>query len=181
MIRNCFWIFNIFRRLYKNLNFNKTVNFLNLVQYGKWYQDPSMGFKNQKTFALRLPAFWCNKIFGLCRRGKPAGSVVAFRPYLLSYGARANRKPLLLLRLSGVLLLRLDTRQFCALLFQLPPRNTRLEPLSRLPDSNWIFSFEERKCLPALQKQSKVWCGGHILTATIDWFPTCFRQIYISL
>ncbi|MFT4973955.1 MAG: hypothetical protein ACI9JY_003168, partial [Saprospiraceae bacterium] len=40
----------------------------------------------------------------------------------------ANRKPLLLLRLSGLLLLRLDTRQFLALLFQLPPRKTRLEP-----------------------------------------------------
>ena len=41
---------------------------------------------------------------------------------------RARRKPRLLLRLSGVLLLRFDTRQFLALLFQLPPRFTRLEP-----------------------------------------------------
>ena len=30
---------------------------------------------------------------------------------------------------DGVLLLRFDTRQFLALLFQLPPRFTRLEPL----------------------------------------------------
>lgn len=46
----------------------------------------------------------------------------------LSY--RARRKPLLLFLLSGLLLLRLATRQFLALLFQLPPRRTRLEPSS---------------------------------------------------
>ena len=45
---------------------------------------------------------------------------------ILSYWAR--RKPRLLLRLSGELLLRFETRQFLALLFQLPPRLTRLEP-----------------------------------------------------
>ena len=42
---------------------------------------------------------------------------------------RERRKPKLLLRLSGVLLLRFETRQFSALLFQLPPRFTRLSPL----------------------------------------------------
>jgi len=36
-----------------------------------------------------------------------------------------QRNPLLLLRLSGVLLLRLAERQLFGLLFQLPPRNTR--------------------------------------------------------
>ena len=41
---------------------------------------------------------------------------------------RARRKPLLLFVLVGVLLFRLATRQFVALLFQLPPRRTRLEP-----------------------------------------------------
>lgn len=35
---------------------------------------------------------------------------------------------MLLLRLSGLLLLRFAERQFCALLFQDPPRNTRFEP-----------------------------------------------------
>jgi hypothetical protein len=40
----------------------------------------------------------------------------------------ATRKPRLLFRLSGVFLLRLADRQFCALLFQLPPRFTRLVP-----------------------------------------------------
>lgn len=39
----------------------------------------------------------------------------------------ASRKPRLLLRFEGVLLLRLATRQFVAVLFQLPPRFTRLE------------------------------------------------------
>lgn len=36
--------------------------------------------------------------------------------------------PRLLLRFEGELLLRLATRQFEALLFQLPPRLTRFEP-----------------------------------------------------
>lgn len=52
-------------------------------------------------------------------------------------GARApmlaGRKPRLLLLLDGVLLLRFAERQFSALLFQLPPRLTRFEPLLRLP------------------------------------------------
>lgn len=47
-------------------------------------------------------------------------------PSILSYGRQTTRKPLLLLRFDGVLLLRFDTRQFLALLFQLPPRKTRL-------------------------------------------------------
>ena len=41
-----------------------------------------------------------------------------------------TRKPLLLFLLSGLLLLRLADRQLSALLFQLPPRLTRFEPLS---------------------------------------------------
>ena len=40
----------------------------------------------------------------------------------------ARRKPKLLFRLSGEFLLRFAERQFLALLFQLPPRLTRLEP-----------------------------------------------------
>lgn len=39
-----------------------------------------------------------------------------------------SRKPMLLLLLFGLLLLRFATRQLLALLFQLPPRLTRLEP-----------------------------------------------------
>ena len=47
---------------------------------------------------------------------------------LLSYGTKTRRKPMLLFRLSGLLLLRLADRQFSELLFQLPPRFTRFEP-----------------------------------------------------
>jgi len=39
---------------------------------------------------------------------------------------RTKRKPLLLFLLSGLFLLRLATRQLLSLLFQLPPRRTRL-------------------------------------------------------
>ncbi len=38
---------------------------------------------------------------------------------------------MLLLRFVGVLLLRLAARQFCGLLFQLPPRSTRFAPSIR--------------------------------------------------
>ena len=47
---------------------------------------------------------------------------------LLSYGTKTRRKPILLFRLSGLLLFRLADRQFSAGLFQLPPRITRFEP-----------------------------------------------------
>jgi hypothetical protein len=53
---------------------------------------------------------------------------------------------MLLLRLSGLLLLRYVVRQFCGLLFQLPPRMTRLSPFGTYPFifmskyffSNWL-------------------------------------------
>lgn len=46
---------------------------------------------------------------------------------------RATRKPRLLFRFVGVFLLRFADRQFLALLFQLPPRFTRLEACGRSP------------------------------------------------
>lgn len=49
---------------------------------------------------------------------------------ILSISVLRMRKPMLLLLLSGLLLLRLATRQLLALLFQLPPRFTRLDPLT---------------------------------------------------
>ena len=59
---------------------------------------------------------------------------------------RARRKPMLLLRLSGLLLLsRLETVQLSALLFQLPPRMRRLE----VPSSPWPTpesGFAEHSC-----------------------------------
>jgi hypothetical protein len=46
---------------------------------------------------------------------------------------------MLLLRLPGLLLLRLADRQFWALLFQLPPRFTRFEPFGHIPKKKlWI-------------------------------------------
>lgn len=51
-------------------------------------------------------------------------------------GGSTARKPKLLFSLSGLLLLRLETRQLLALLFQLPPRIARFEPLDRTP-SPW--------------------------------------------
>lgn len=56
-----------------------------------------------------------------------------------------RRNPLLLFLLSGLLLLRLDTRQLLALLFQLPPRMTRLLPL--WPEA--LFSKPFRHDLPS--------------------------------
>ena len=53
------------------------------------------------------------------------GSVTGFRH---ARELRARRKPKLLFRLSGELLLRFADRQFTALLFQPPPRFTRCEP-----------------------------------------------------
>lgn len=49
---------------------------------------------------------------------------------ILSLSVLRMRKPMLLLLLPGLLLLRLATRQLLALLFQLPPRFKRLDPLT---------------------------------------------------
>ena len=54
---------------------------------------------------------------------------------MLSYGTRTNRRPMLLFLLSGLLLFRFEVRQFLALLFQLPPRFTRLESLGFRPSA----------------------------------------------
>ena len=70
-----------------------------------------------ELFALKIPRDRVNNLF---RGSHPA--------LLLSYGTNTRRKPMLLLQLSGLLLLRFAVRQFCALLFQLPPRTTRFEP-----------------------------------------------------
>ena len=55
---------------------------------------------------------------------------------------------MLLLRFDGVLLFRFATRQFLALLFQLPPRFTRLEPLQMQSLSCRLLAAEAlRACL----------------------------------
>ena len=48
---------------------------------------------------------------------------------VLTVGNAERRNPMLLLRFVGVLLLRLAERRLFGLLFQLPPRITRLEAL----------------------------------------------------
>jgi hypothetical protein len=61
-------------------------------------------------------------------RGRPGwlvGGVITM------WDTRHTRKPMLLLRLSGWLCLRLAARRFWVLLFQEPPRSTRVAP--RLP------------------------------------------------
>ncbi|MEZ4528392.1 MAG: hypothetical protein R2941_20965 [Desulfobacterales bacterium] len=60
---------------------------------------------------------------------------LSIRHDLVIWGERSSRKPRLLFRLDGVLLFRLADRQFLALLFQLPPRLTRLEPLRTEPQT----------------------------------------------
>lgn len=56
---------------------------------------------------------------------------------------------MLLLLLSGLLLFRLADRQFCALLFQLPPRITRFEPASGLgPHTSTSNAFTKRRRSP---------------------------------
>ena len=71
----------------------------------------------------------CN---ALCPEKIRGGVINLFRgshpTLLLSYGTKTKRKPMLLCRLSGLLLFRVADRQFSALLFQLPPRITRFEP-----------------------------------------------------
>jgi hypothetical protein len=53
----------------------------------------------------------------------------------MSCGRQTTRKPALLLRLSGVLLLRKAERLFCPLLFHEPPRKTRCHSLEKCPYS----------------------------------------------
>ena len=65
------------------------------------------------------------------RAGPPVRSPCGITAREISSGALlAQRKPTLLLRLSGVLLLRLETRAFRALLFHEPPRTTHPLPFA---------------------------------------------------
>jgi len=63
-----------------------------------------------------------------------SGSTMIILIIMLSWG-QTSRKPVLSLRLAGLFLLRLAERQFLALLFQDPPRNTRKAPQDETP--NW--------------------------------------------
>jgi len=69
----------------------------------------------------------------------------------MSYGTKTRRKPTLLLRLAGLALLRFAERQFGALLFQLPPRNTRPEPTIAA-----LISFFEQERTEQTEKKLSV-------------------------
>lgn len=64
-------------------------------------------------------------------RNRNAGIILGVMSFRTDLPVLERRKPTLLLRLSGLLLLRLAARTFCGLLFHDPPRNTRLEPSRR--------------------------------------------------
>lgn len=82
-----------------------------------------------------------------CSKTRP----IRVRPLVL----QATRKPRLLLRLSGLLLFRFDTRQLTALLFQLPPRFTRLEPSPHKPVSFWRLPRHVLRSAPNTAGQPK--------------------------
>jgi len=56
------------------------------------------------------------------------------------FGRRTTRNPMLLFLLSGLFLLRIADRQFLALLFQLPPRITRL-PVRPYPLGGFAVAY----------------------------------------
>ena len=66
----------------------------------------------------------------------------------------ARRKPRLLLRFVGPLLLRLAARQFCGSLFQLPPRFTRLSPLRYLTTAPKVQFSGNFSCVHDQEMQS---------------------------
>ena len=102
--------------------------------YGTLNSAQSLRSKN--PFVLPALCFCWYYLSHMKANGTSLCSAAVVRLHLLrrraplSYGTNTRRKPMLLLRSSGSLLLRFAERQFCALLFQLPPRKTRFEPTS---------------------------------------------------
>jgi hypothetical protein len=90
----------------------------------------------------------------------------------------ARRKPILVLRLSGVFLLRVADRQLCASLFQLPPRITRLVPLVPLAPKMSLSSFLLVVGCPLLVAGSSVGTiSFHFQGRSLEalWFLLCQR------
>lgn len=83
--------------------------------------------------------------------GKTHGEVLRKAPHAGKHSMLARRKPTLLLRLSGVLLLRFATRQFCGLLFQLPPRMTRFVPSCLIPFEKQLNEKQTKTFPPLVQ------------------------------
>jgi len=126
---------------------------------------------------------WIRSVAGQdVRRGLPALSgLVMFDPATAGYGSGrmgqcrptlwhgqdaratsgvvlARRRPRFWLRLPGVFLLRFADRQFLALLFQLPPRLTRLPPEggpSLCSAGHWAYLTNRSCCAPALSSPGR--------------------------
>ena len=98
---------------------------------------------------LGAPAFeqFLGAVIGTAGMGldSPAHARTVHTARLRLAGARAKRNPMLLFRLSGVLLLRFAERQLIALLFHDPPRSTR----SAHPFSNSWRTPASQICLHA--------------------------------
>ena len=94
----------------------------------------------------RRPPSWRGYSAGASVRGRETGSWTPARRARrvhernrlganieISAGGLERRRPMLLFRLSGVLLLRFAERTFLGLLFHAPPRITRLPPFGPSP------------------------------------------------
>jgi len=92
------------------------------------------------------------------------------RPWRRPFGRQselAQRNPMLLLRLLGVLLLRLAARRLLPSLFQLPPRMTRFEPL-------WLRS--QRHSAPERAQSSRTAPNLHSRLRSAAGDPICSKQ-----
>ena len=121
---------------------------------------PSKHIKvGSRVFAIQLPTLLpyatSSPLFCPGKQPRAGTTPVHQQPSGLHVSWRATRKPRLLLRFSGLLLLRLATRQFSALLFQLPPRFTRLEPYGMAPFKREVTFFLNAKLSAWLVKATK--------------------------
>jgi hypothetical protein len=83
--------------------------------------------KSRKTAAARTACKPLARLVSMTNPGRSSWSLCTFmKVQILPVSVLAKRKPRLLFRLVGVFLLRLAERSLCGLLFQEPPRLTRL-------------------------------------------------------
>ena len=78
-------------------------------------------------------------------------------------GRQARRKPRLLFLLSGLLLFRLPTVQLFALLFQLPPRLTRLVPDAAPYKIHTVFLLKNFRAAKAATQCSFIFASKNVL------------------
>ena len=92
---------------------------------------------------ILLPKTALAAFSSLSRQG--AGQTSVHQQVILHVSWRTTRNPLLLFSFDGLLLFRFETRQFLELLFQLPPRSTRLSPYDALPIFFCFCLFHNRQ------------------------------------